>query len=174
MNTSMNRRYQETEERIGQAFTKLLSVKQYYTITVQDICNHAQISRPSFYSHYDDIHDLLEHMEQEKGVQIQDLLISDDSLSVDSFERYFSFLKENRGFYLAYLTVSDRGTVTNDLMEAFLHTHNISPNDRIHYQMLFFMAGLKSIACRWMLDDCSAPIRLLSQIAYDQYKALFL
>ncbi len=173
MNTSKNKRYQETEERICQAFTQLLSVKKHCDITVHDICTSARISRPSFYAHYEDINDMIIRMEQEKGKQIQTLLISNDMLSVCSFEQYFCFLKENRGFYIAYLTASNRGNITNDLMDTFLCTQNIPPTDRVHYQMLFFMAGLKAIAHNWLLDDCKVSIQMISEIAYSQYKALF-
>ena len=173
VNTSKNKRYQETEERICQAFTQLLSVKGYSDITVHDICTCAQISRPSFYAHYEDINDMIIQMEQEKGVQIQRLLISEDGLSIRSFEQYFCFLKENRGFYTAYLTASGSRNMTSHLMDTFLHTQNIPPSDRVRYQMLFFMAGLKSIAHNWLLDDCRVPIQSLAEIAYDQYCALF-
>lgn len=136
MNTSKNKRYQETEERICQAFTQLLSVKGYSDITVHDICTCAQISRPSFYAHYEDINDMIIQMEQEKGVQIQRLLISEDGLSIRSFEQYFCFLKENRGFYTAYLTASGSRNMTSHLMDTFLHTQNIPPSDRVIYIIL--------------------------------------
>lgn len=173
VNTSKNKRYQETEERIYQTFTQLLSAKGYSDITVHDICTGAKISRPTFYAHYEDINDMIIQMEQEKGTQIQKLLIPNGLLSVHSFEQYFYFLKENRGFYLAYLTASSGGNITSRLMDTFLHTQNIPSSDRVRYQMLFFMAGLKSIAHNWLLNDCQVPIRLLAEIAYDQYGALF-
>ena len=55
MNISNNKRYIETEARIHLAFEKLLSVKSFNEITVNNICNEAGISRPSFYAHYEDI-----------------------------------------------------------------------------------------------------------------------
>ena len=59
MNISNNKRYIETEARIHLAFEKLLSVKSFNEITVNNICNEAGISRPSFYAHYEDINDMM-------------------------------------------------------------------------------------------------------------------
>ena len=173
MNTSKNKRYLDTENRICQAFVHLLSKKNYCDISVHDICTVAQISRPSFYAHYEDINDLIIQIEQEKGAQVQRLLIPGTPLSVRSFEQYFSFLKENQTFYMAYLTASNSRQVTNRLMDTFLQTQNIPPSDHVRYQMLFFMGGLKSMAYQWLREDCRVPIQHLAKIAYHQYKSLF-
>lgn len=173
MNTSKNKRYQDTKNRICQAFVHLLSVKNYSNISVQDICTSAQISRPSFYAHYDDINDLIIQIEQEKGAQIQKLLIPDHPISIHSFELYFAFLQKNRTFYIAYLASSISSNITNDLMDTFLRSRNILGSDTIRYQMLFFMAGIKSIALHWLQDDCRVTIPIVAQIAYDQYTSLF-
>ena len=85
MNISNNKRYIETEARIHLAFEKLLSVKSFNEITVNNICNEAGISRPSFYAHYEDINDMMNQIELERGLAIKQMLISADRLTVDSF-----------------------------------------------------------------------------------------
>lgn len=172
MNTVKNKRYLETENRIRQAFVQLLAVKNYCDISVHDICTSAQLSRPSFYAHYDDINDLIIQIEQEKGSQIQKLLISGEPLSVYSFEQYFTFLKENRTFYVAYLTASSSKNVANRLMDTFLLARNISLSDQVRYQMHFFMAGLRTIALHWLQENCRVAIPIVAKIAYDQHTSL--
>lgn len=131
MNISNNKRYIETEARIHLAFEKLLSVKSFNEITVNNICNEAGISRPSFYAHYEDINDMMNQIELEKSLPIKQMLISADRLTVDSFESYFNYLQNNKSFYVAYLGISTNGTITTDLMNTFIHTVNIAKSEYI-------------------------------------------
>lgn len=170
MNQSGNKRFQETECRIKHAFTELLAVKGFYEITVQDICIKAGISRPSFYAHYEDINDMMMRMEQEKGMQIQRLLISKERLSMASFEAYFAFLKENKAFYLAYLATA--GNIANQLMERFIDAQERPETDEVRYAMVFFMAGIRAAAYRWLSQDCRTQVHVLAQMAYAQYQSL--
>ena len=172
MNTSNNKRYIETEERIHRAFDKLLSVKSFNKITVNDICNEAGISRPSFYAHYDDINDMMNQIEIEKSIPIKEILISTDCLTIDSFESYFNYLKNNKSFYIAYLGSSNNGSITTNLMNTFIQTINIDKSENVHYMMIFLMAGLKAIAYNWLMDGCKTSSRKLAQIAFKQYQSL--
>ncbi len=74
MNITNNKRYKETEVSIQEAFLTLLERKQITDISVKDICNIAHISRPSFYSHYDDINDLIIKLEYEKSANFKNKL----------------------------------------------------------------------------------------------------
>lgn len=172
MNISNNKRYIETEARIHLAFEKLLSVKSFNEITVNNICNEAGISRPSFYAHYEDINDMMNQIELEKSLPIKQMLISADRLTVDSFESYFNYLQNNKSFYVAYLDISTNGNITTDLMNTFIHTVNIAKSEHIHYLMIFLMAGLKSIAYNWLTDGCKTSSHTLAQIAFKQYQSL--
>lgn len=169
MNTNGNKRFQETERKIQFAFEALLSEKRFHAITVHDICKEAGISRPSFYAHYEDINDMIMQMEREKGAQIQKILISHERLTIESFEAYFMFLKQNRGFYSAYLETPVASSVAGDLMDTFIHTRNVPKSERTQYQMVFLMAGIRAVAYAWLMQGCETPVNVLAQIVYEQY-----
>ena len=58
-NTPLDRRTQRTREALSQALVALIQEKRYETITIQDICNRANVGRSTFYAHYHDKDDLL-------------------------------------------------------------------------------------------------------------------
>lgn len=54
-----------TKMLIRKAFTDMLKEKPIQSITIKELCETAGINRGTFYSHYSDIYDLLEKMEEE-------------------------------------------------------------------------------------------------------------
>ena len=62
MNTKGNQRAVETENRIKYVFLNLLKEKDISRISVSEICKRAEIHRTTFYVHYKDVADLMEHL----------------------------------------------------------------------------------------------------------------
>lgn len=51
----------KTHQALISAMSKLLELRNFSQITVNDLCDEAQISRTTFYSHFNDKYDLLEY-----------------------------------------------------------------------------------------------------------------
>ena len=50
--TKTDRRIQRTDELLQKALIELTSERDYDTITIQDIIDHANVGRTTFYKHY--------------------------------------------------------------------------------------------------------------------------
>lgn len=61
----MDLRIQKTKKSIKNAFIELRAKKPLEKITVKELCELACINKSTFYSHYEDIYNLSEVMEQE-------------------------------------------------------------------------------------------------------------
>jgi AcrR family transcriptional regulator len=62
---SADRRVQRTRKLIQEAFLELTTQKGFAAVTVRDIAEHAGVNRATFYRHYQDKFDLLDHYAQE-------------------------------------------------------------------------------------------------------------
>ena len=74
-NAISDRRTQRTRHALMQALMDLIQEKRYDSITIQDICDRANVGRSTFYAHYQDKDDLLvshfQHVMENLDGQIQ-------------------------------------------------------------------------------------------------------
>ena len=74
-NAPPDRRAQRTRQTLSQALIALIPEKRYEAITVQAICDRANVGRSTFYTHYQDKDDLLasnfQQMMESLGSQVE-------------------------------------------------------------------------------------------------------
>ena len=63
--TTTDRRVRRTKARLRQALAQLLLEKDLSSITVRELTDLADVNRGTFYTHYRDLYDMLEQMEQD-------------------------------------------------------------------------------------------------------------
>lgn len=94
---NLNNSSRKTRKLIKKVFAEMLSEKRELgKISVSELCTRAEISRGTFYSHYDDIYGVAEDYENE----IMGLFFSDSMLvtphSVEQFiDSFFKYVKDN-------------------------------------------------------------------------------
>ena len=65
-----NQKFIKTKNKIEKAFIELIDEKGFEQVSVSDICDRASLNRTTFYTHYFNINDLLEKLENEKMMEL--------------------------------------------------------------------------------------------------------
>ena len=178
MNKSNNIRYKTTDLKIENALLKLLKDKDFNSIYINDICKESGIARTSFYSHYDDINDLILKIQYKYSNDIIDILVKNKVSFKDAFTKYFYYLKDHSFFYKALLMSSESAIfkkTTHDYMSNLYSklTQHIDENKRpTKYHLTFVSAGIKSIAYKWILDGCAETPEEMAKIILQEYTYL--
>ena len=97
-----NRSVRLTRKRLSDALITLLRQKPVREITVRELTELANVSRGTFYFHYTDIYDLMDHVEREQ-IHTLELLMDDilprleEDSTPEALRALFSYLDENDG-----------------------------------------------------------------------------
>lgn len=119
----MDRRIQKSRQAIIDAFMRLMSEKEFESITINQIAEKANVNRGTVYLHFADKYDL---RDQCMEAQINELLrncMSEDDLfhlpSKTALLRTFEYLEQHASFYSIMLT-SKGSRVFRNQMETML------------------------------------------------------
>lgn len=105
---SNDHRIKVTLTLIRRAFMQLLSKKPVHSISVKELCETAKINRGTFYSHYTDIYDLKNQIEDDMLEELKDALApllskNERILPTDITAGIFECLKNNSDLCTATL-----------------------------------------------------------------------
>ncbi|MEG2570144.1 MAG: TetR/AcrR family transcriptional regulator [Clostridia bacterium] len=163
---SSDHRTRVTRMLIRRAFTELLRQKPIQSISIKELCELAGINRGTFYSHYDDIYDLLKQIEDEMMADfieaLKPLLTAEgpDFNPIDISAGIFQCLKDNSD--LCTVTLGSYGDKSFALrlinlgregyMDAYSKHFKGATPKQIEYCYAFISSGCIGILQKW-LDD---------------------
>ncbi|CAJ1201131.1 hypothetical protein CPR19088_GLDEOEPO_00846 [Companilactobacillus paralimentarius] len=110
MNNYEDVRIQKTRLKIFSALTALLKMKSFTDITISDICHEANISRATFYHHYQTKEDIVQAYQLSTMQQVYRLAEHSNLDILTFFERLTYYLDQN-AILLGEL-LSERGTLS--------------------------------------------------------------
>ncbi len=159
-----DRRTKYTKMVIKQAFSELIRQKPIEKITVSDICSLAEISRPTFYFHYQDIYALLDETGDEmlasaKLDDITRLTIANQDEIFQVILNLVHIIEENADVYR--ICVLERGMtsrLSNRISEALDKTiiakwrKDGKMGDSLYseYFLSYMQSGFNSVIYCWM------------------------
>ncbi len=100
-NAAPDRRRQRTRQALSQALIALVQEKRYESITVQDICDRADVGRSTFYAHYQDKDDLLAGNFQQVMESLGSQIEWRDNQFIFPVEPLFRHVQEHHHLYKA-------------------------------------------------------------------------
>lgn len=155
-----NLKFIRTKNKIEKAFIELIDEKGFDKVSVSDICNRASLNRTTFYTHYFNINDLLEKLENEKMMELTNRF-TDKELK-NNFEKIraaLSFVKENQSFYKIYFRMTPNLNILEHYVPPkFYYDYmnipkNISKED-YNICVSFFKFGLAGLMIEWIEGGC--------------------
>lgn len=164
MNDYEDVRIQKTRIKIFTALTYLLKKKTFNSITISDICHKAQISRATFYHHYQTKEEIVEAYQQATMKQIYQLLGQSDLDMLTYFERLTRYLDQNAA--LLGQLLSERGTLslqtqirkqmTNFFQEKMLPRLQIAQTTdglTLEYMASFYASAIFGVIQHWLTSS---------------------
>ena len=176
MNTKNNLRYKISSDKIETAFLSLLLNCRYEEITISQICKEANINRSTFYCHYSDINDLIIKIENKFAKNTANIFNFGERRTHEAFVEMFSFIKDNKYFYKAFLnipydTLAESNT-KNEILKNIGQKDNVNNSNNINlfYRASFFGAGIKEICKIWLKRDCKETPEAMALILLEEYR----
>ncbi len=168
-----------TKMLIRKALTSLLSQKPIQSISIKELCEQAGINRGTFYSHYTDIYDLLEKIEEEMMQDFQSALrpllasTTDDLTPLKITTGIFECLKNNADLCIVTLgPYGDKRFAARLLdvgrqkcLECYsLQFQGASPK-QIEYFYAFVSSGCIGLLEKWLNDGMTTSAAEIAQVA---------
>ena len=169
MNVKNNRLVRETNEKIVRAVYEMM-VQEHRPvgkITVREICEKANIHRSTFYSHYLDVYDVVEKVEESMSRQLTESFFQkmDEKASArECFTEIFTFIRTYREFYTFYLNEGRNFGVlqlTKDMILERYKESGSSPQtfgahttEEMEYHGTYLVYGLTAVVRMWLKNNC--------------------
>lgn len=179
MNRSNNERFQATENKIIDAFIRLLSEKPLPEITVSELCRACGIHRTSFYLHFQDVYDLMNAVERRLAEYYAALFETpaEEYNLGERFRKLFAFIYDHQTFYRAYwqrsqsLRVLDAALSeqTESKMKLTAAQHGFQTETELRFHQIFFKAGLAALIGYWLSRGCPETPEELGEILRKEY-----
>lgn len=170
-----NRRVRITRSDLRHALYELLQKKPLNKITVQEITERANVSRGTFYLHYQDVYDMVEKIEEEYMERIQAELMEAGESNLDSlnilFERLFGLIRdEPQNWYILSLANGFSG-IRQKLFDLILFRtqYNLAKmfdvtKEQEAYMTALVISGVFGIAEQWLKDGAHEEPKILAAI----------
>ena len=113
---STDRRAIKTRKALANALAELLTEKELHKITVQEICDKAELNRGTLYRHYLDVYDLYEKIEKETIVAFALLLLdAGEQPTVEFFKKIIEYISQNKSIFKMVFSPNTTGQLRTEL-----------------------------------------------------------
>lgn len=178
----LNSSSRKTRNLIKKVFAELMNEKKELNkITVTELVKRAEITRGTFYTHYDDIYDVASDYQ----LETIELLVSDDNILytpeevLDYFNDIINCLKENEEIYKMLLSSSEPLIFLEKLKKLasqkilFALQNTSKNNSYLELDVSFFMNGIMTELIKYFRDESDYTLDKLHQNIIKWFEKIF-
>lgn len=173
-----DRRVRRTKKMLRTALVTLMHDKKVQDISVREITELADFNRGTFYLHYKDVFDMLDHIEQELVDELEALLgihmpseVSSDP--IDMLRCIFDFLHENADIGRVLLGPNGdlsfvtriQALVRNRFMSMWLSNGRRITREYYDYFSAYVVSGFVGLSRTWLDHDMKETPEEMAQLA---------
>ena len=172
-----DRRVRRTRKQLQAALAALTREKDLKDITVRELTELADVNRGTFYSHYKDLYDMQEQMEQELFQQLSAVLSSHllkegpgDLRPV--LTAVFQFNLENQELFVTTLSCGGEqffSRLQQMIYERYLHQwsgyYDLGSAQGTNYYLEFVVAGVMGLVRAWIRDGMGESAEAMAALA---------
>lgn len=181
---SSDSKYFRAAERMDQALLRLLERKDFPLITVKELCREAEVSRSTFYLHYETVADLLSETTDallrqfldSMGRRPEDFLQSIAArplgelrlVTEEYLVPYLRYLRDHRRIFQTALAHADIFRLEEAYAQLFRHVFTPIldrfqvPEGEREYLVAFYLHGLLAVISQWLRRDCPEDVETLA------------
>lgn len=169
-----DRRVKKTTKALQNALAELLMEKELHNITVRELTDQADIHRATFYTHYKDVYDLYEQMEDHVMEELAAIIVGDPAHSYEHvFTKLIDYAYKNQRTIRMFLDKNKNRSFHNRVL-AFLEekyieiwkyeTDQREMSEEWLYMAKYHLQGCISIIEYWAENNFSYPKGLLTKL----------
>ncbi len=163
------------KEKLLSAFFQLLTIKEFETISVSELCNVAKVHRSTFYAYYDNTYELLNDAKEKAMEELRRNLGTArekvDYLSRDLLIKYLEFIKKYPNLFKAYLNNGDI-LDSDDLFDNIVNNYFIpeakrnghDDEQKIKLAILFSVKGMIGMQQYWLENGCQEAPETIADV----------
>ena len=168
-----NRRTLVTKRILRESLLSLMAEKPITKISIKEICDLSEMSRSTFYLHYQDQFELLKDIENEvleKSFEALEDLGSDFN-TLESIENFLNYVKSNKETFGVLLCQSDTAEFQAAIIDKIAaHVKESIPDfeqmNSNKYIFVFIMNGSINVLRTWIMNDFDMPVPELAPLIF--------
>lgn len=182
-----DRRITRLKRALRGALIALIEERGLDAITVNDLCERADLNRGTFYNHFHDKENLLTALENEVMVEVAALQAQMQNVTLGDILAFrvagrpvpvlvdlFEYLREESDFLHAVLGPGGdvrfgprlREAVCENLVQNILHEkYRTNPTPFVNYYVAFYASAYLGIIARWVEEGCPETPEEMARIA---------
>ena len=165
MRNKTDKRIINTKNKIKNSFISLLEEKEIEKITVKEICEKADVTRGTFYAHYENEYDLLKALIIEMVTRAFKIIqhLPEPGYSHDEkivmLTKMFDYLKSNRillWYFVNRNTYEEISVIAKDFFYALcLKKAESVDSEKVQAAYMFTGCGILGLLNFWINDNCT-------------------